>query len=368
VGAGAQKQARAPWRQAVTTFRYNGQELSYFSHAYNHAGENMRAVEVPIVLDFIDSNEWDRILEIGNVLSHYMRIDWPVLDAREKGPGMINTDLMAWQPEKPFDRIVSISTLEHIGHGRYANLTAPTMPSQALDRIRSWLAPGGEALLTVPLRYNQALDRQVINGELKVDDLRFMRRVSADNDWTECSLKEAMKAQRPTGYRWPVAMAALYCIQDGSMKTLNLGAGRRPIKGAVNHDICLDLQRPWITVAHNLSQLPWPWEDNSFDRIVARAVLEHIDIDLVASLNECWRILRPKGILYVKLPFWNSDIAHADPTHRWFFSLRSFDQFDPNRRRGQEYDFYTDRHWRIIKGPRLNDAKSSIHVTMEVRK
>ena len=352
----------------MSTFHFNGQELPYFSHAYNHAGENMRTVEVPIMLGFIDSNEWDRILEIGNVLSHYMRIDWPVLDAREKGPGVISVDLMTWQPERPFDRIVSISTLEHIGHGRYASLTAPTTPARALEHIRSWLAPGGEALLTVPLRYNPLLDQQLLAGKLNLDDWSCMRRVSAKNEWTECELEDAMRAEKPAGYRWPVALAALYCKQEGRMETLNLGAGRRPIKGAVNHDIRLDPQRSWITVAHNLSQLPWPWEDNSFDRIVARAVLEHLDIDLIASVNECWRILRPKGILYLKLPFWNSDLAHQDPTHRWFFSLKSFDQLDPDRRRGQEYDFYTDRHWRIMKGPRLNDAKSSIHVTLEVRK
>ena len=352
----------------MSAFRFNGLKLPYFDHPYNHAGENMRAVEVSIVFDFIDGREWDRILEIGNVLSHYMRIDWPVLDIREKGMGVINADLMRWQPEMPYDRIISISTLEHIGHGRYADLTGPTTPAQALERICSWLAPGGEALLIVPLHYNDLLDQQLSAGELPANEIHCMQRISADNRWTECTLGEALAARRPEGYRWCVAMAAIYCNQEGSMATLNLGAGRKPIKGAVNHDIRLDLQRPWVSVAHNLSSLPWPWEDNIFDKIVARAVLEHLDIDLVTSLNECWRILRPKGTLYLKLPFWHSDLAHQDPTHRWFFSLGSFDQFDPDRRRGREYQFYTDRHWRIVKGPKLNDAKSSIHVMLEVRK
>ena len=352
----------------VDYFQFNGRELTYFHHPYNRAGENMRTVEVPIVYDFICDREWDRILEIGNVLSHYMRIDWPVLDMREQGSGIINADLMSWQPERPFDCIISISTLEHIGHGRYANMTGPTTPAQALKHILAWLAPGGEALLTVPLRYNALLDDQIIAHELQADGIYYMQRMSPSNKWLQVKLEDALAAQRPEGYRWPVAMAAIYYKQEGSMETLNLGAGRKPIKGAVNHDIHLDPQRPWISIAHDLSNLPWPWEDNSFDRIVARAVLEHINIDLVTSLNECWRILRPKGILYLKLPFWHSDVAHQDPTHRWFFSLGSFDQFDPDRRRGREYHFYTDRHWRIVKGPKLNSAKSSIHVTLEVRK
>jgi SAM-dependent methyltransferase len=351
------------------TFQFNGQELAYFRHRYNRAGQNMRTVEVPIVRAFIRGMEWDRILEVGNVLSHYQDVNWPVLDAREQGPDVINADVMQWEPERPFDRIVSISTLEHIGHGRYAHLTGSATPAEALARIRSWLAPGGRALLTVPLRYNEVLDEQLIAGELPVDGARFMRRISEENEWAECTLADALAAEKPTGgYPWAVAMAALYCVQEGQMETLNLGAGRRPIDGAVNHDLQMDPRRPWITVAHDLNVLPWLWEDASFDRIVARSIFEHLDIDLVASMDECWRILRPGGILYLKLPYWNSDLAHQDPTHRWYFSLKSFDQFDPERRRGAQYDFYTDRHWRIIKGPRLNSVKSSIHITLEVRK
>jgi SAM-dependent methyltransferase len=349
-------------------FAFHGQDLPYFRHPHNRAGENMRTVEVPIVRALMRGREWDLILEIGNVLSYYGRTAWPVLDLREQGPGVINADIMTWEPERPFDLIVSISTLEHVGHGRYAALTGKTTPANVLARIRSWLAPGGLAFLTVPLRYNEALDRQLLNGKMPVDEMRYMRRISESNLWAECTLAEAMAARRPEGYRWPVAMAALWCRQEGHLDTLNVGCGKRPIKGATNHDQRLDPARPWVTVAHDLNVLPWPWADESYDKIVARAVLEHLDIDLVHSLNECWRILRRKGILYLKLPFWHSDIAHADPTHRWFFSVRSFDQFDPARRRGREYDFYSERNWKIIKGPRLNDAKSSIHVTMEVRK
>jgi len=350
------------------TFTFDGRDLPYFRHPYNRAGENMRTVEVPIVYATLRGREWDRILEIGNVLQHYVRIGWPVLDMQERGTAVINADLMTWEPSKPYDLIFSISTLEHIGHGRYAGLTRATTPAEALSRIRSWLVPGGLALLTVPLSYNEVLDRQLLEGELPVDDVRCMRRVSDTNEWAECTLANAFAARRPENYRWPVGMAILYCRAEGKLDILNLGSGKRPIEAAVNHDLRLDPERPWITVAHDLNELPWPWANESFDKVVARAVLEHLDIDLVHSLDECWRILRPRGILYLKLPFWHSDIAHADPTHRWFFSVHSFDQFDPARRRGREYDFYSERDWRIVKGPRLNDAKSSIHVTMEVRK
>lgn len=147
---------------------------------------------------------------------------------------------------------------------------------------------------------------------------------------------------------------------------LNLGAGNRIIGDAVNHDLIK--HRPEIAVAHDLNILPWPWPDNSFDQIVARAVLEHLRINLVQSLDECWRILRPGGQIFLKLPYWQSDISHQDPTHYWFFSLRSLDQFDPDTPRGRDYDFYTPRKWKLLKPPELNKAESSIIATLEVRK
>lgn len=143
---------------------------------------------------------------------------------------------------------------------------------------------------------------------------------------------------------------------------LNLGCGRRPIEGAVNLDRTKHSDE--VDVVHDLNELPWPFEDESFDLVVARAVLEHLDHDLITSVNECWRLLRPGGELYVKLPHWQADNSYVDPTHRWFFSLHSCDVFDPTTEFGRAYSFYTDLKWRIIKGPRFNKAKTSIHVTM----
>ena len=150
------------------------------------------------------------------------------------------------------------------------------------------------------------------------------------------------------------------------MRILQLGSGNDIIANAVNHDRIK--HRPEIDIAHDLNLLPWPWPDSSFDHIVARAILEHLRIDLVESLNECWRILAPGGTIFIKLPYWNSEISHEDPTHHHFFALKSLDQFDPDKPRGQQYGFYTTRKWRILEGPELNKAHSSIIAKLEVRK
>ncbi len=151
-----------------------------------------------------------------------------------------------------------------------------------------------------------------------------------------------------------------------SPRILNLGCGNRVMADALNHDSFA--HRPEIGAVHDLNVTPWPWKDCSFDQVVAFSVLEHLNIDLVGSLDECWRILRPGGQLSLKLPHWNSDSAHDDPTHRFYFSLHSLDQFDPETKRGREYPFYTPRKWRIVRAPELNSGGSSIHATLEVRK
>lgn len=146
------------------------------------------------------------------------------------------------------------------------------------------------------------------------------------------------------------------------MEILNLGAGNRPIEGAVNHDFCK--HRPEIDVAHDLNIFPWPWPDEAFDQIAALSVFEHLDVNLVVTLNECHRLLRPGGVLTMKLPLWKAERAHDDPTHRWYFTVRSLDQFCPDTKRGRQYGFYTPHKWKYVKKPKINDAKTSFYVSL----
>jgi SAM-dependent methyltransferase len=154
------------------------------------------------------------------------------------------------------------------------------------------------------------------------------------------------------------------------MTSLCLGCGNSPLKteGAINHDLRLDPKRPWVTVAWDLNVLPWPWENGAFDEIVASAVLEHLQINLLMSLNECWRILKPGGTIWIKLPYCRAEQSYDDVTHYWRISLHSFDVFDPDTKNGQKYTFHTDRKWKIVDPARLNDAKTSVIAKLQVRK
>jgi SAM-dependent methyltransferase len=131
------------------------------------------------------------------------------------------------------------------------------------------------------------------------------------------------------------------------LKILNLGCGRRPIEGAVNHDITKHAAH--VDVAWDLNVIPWPWPAESFDRVVAQSVLEHLTHNVLVSMNEAWRVLVPGGEALIKLPYWKAEITWEDLTHMHRVGLGAMDQLDPTTKRGTQYAFYTPYKWRILK-------------------
>ena len=143
-----------------------------------------------------------------------------------------------------------------------------------------------------------------------------------------------------------------------SKMLLNLGAGNRIVKGAVNHDLAR--HRDEIDVVWNLNIRPWPWDVAQFDEVHALSVLEHLRLSLAESINEIWRITKPGGIARIKLPYWDCELSHNDPTHLHFAGMGIFDQFDPSTKRGQEYAFYGLCPWRVLTVNPINNPQTSL--------
>ena len=61
----------------------------------------------------------------------------------------------------------------------------------------------------------------------------------------------------------------------------------------------------------------YPFEDETFDKIMLRCLLEHVD-DPKVILKEAARVLKPKGKIVIEVPFIN--LIHAAPDY--FFDLR----------------------------------------------
>lgn len=147
------------------------------------------------------------------------------------------------------------------------------------------------------------------------------------------------------------------------MRRLNLGCGTVPREHAVNHSLLKHAD--YVDVAWDLNILPWPWADGEFDAVEASSVFEHLTIDLLTSMNEVWRILKPRGTASVKLPYWRNPQAYADPTHRYVFDPEVMDAFDPSTSRGAQYSFYTPFKWTILSRVFVNDEKTSFRTVLE---
>jgi hypothetical protein len=154
---------------------------------------------------------------------------------------------------------------------------------------------------------------------------------------------------------------------DGLMalRVLNLGAGHAIIGHALNVDVAR--HRPEIDLVVDLNETPWPWDDDSWDQVVAKAVFEHLKLTLFESMEELWRIVAPGGFAEIKLPYWNAEVSYDDPSHRYQVGLGVFDQFDPSTDRGRYYCFYTRHKWRKRR-VFLNQGGTSVYAVLDVIK
>lgn len=183
----------APWR----TFVFQGEKYQYFYHRYNLAWRNERTVEVPIVWEEVKKSRGRKILEVGNVLSHYFDISHEVVDKFERAAGVINEDVVKFKPGGKYDLIVSISTLEHVGWDEKPR--NPRKAVKAIENLRSLIAPGGKMVVTLPLGYNRQMDKLLEDGEVKFKKQFYLKRISADNRWQQVPREEVRKA----GYNDP---------------------------------------------------------------------------------------------------------------------------------------------------------------------
>lgn len=115
-------------------------------------------------------------------------------------------------------------------------------------------------------------------------------------------------------------------------KCLNLGSGTDIKKKNSNEEwVNLDyIKAKGIDVVHNLNITPYPFKSNTFDKIYASHVLEHLEGDWFGIMNELYRILKAGGILYVEVPHFTSAVAFIE-NHRRFFRFRSFEDFQEQK-------------------------------------
>lgn len=108
-------------------------------------------------------------------------------------------------------------------------------------------------------------------------------------------------------------------------RVLDVGCGGSKEPGAVGVD---RLALPGVDIVHDLDVFPYPFDDDSFDRIEMKHVIEHLD-DPLRAMVELHRIGRDGAIVHIMTPHYSCCDYYTDPTHKHPFSSRSFDYLIP---------------------------------------
>jgi SAM-dependent methyltransferase len=127
-----------------------------------------------------------------------------------------------------------------------------------------------------------------------------------------------------------------------SKSILDVGCGQNKVEGAIGID---SNPRSHADFIHDLGVFPYPFENDRFDEIVCRHVLEHVP-DVIGLITELHRITRAGGRLRIVTPHYTNPDWATDPTHRNHFNSYSFTCFVPDK---TPFPFYTDIELRPVR-------------------
>lgn len=129
---------------------------------------------------------------------------------------------------------------------------------------------------------------------------------------------------------------------DEGMKILDLGCGTNRHQNAYGIDIFqVDDD---VDLIYDLNEMPYPFEDESFDLIWMNDILEHLN-EPIEIMKECHRLLKKGGKLRIKVVFWSHRFSFADPQHKHAFEIeRYFKVFT-----GEIRSYYLDFHFENLK-------------------
>jgi hypothetical protein len=184
-------------RLVDTRFVVDGREYDYLWHPLESTWRSERAVELPIGLAELASADPQRTLEVGNVLRKYAGADAShgVIDKYERAPGVVNADALSFSGG-PFDLIVSISTLEHVGYDEQPRDAAKAV--RAVENLRGLLSADGGMLATIPIGYNRDLDDALREGSLGAR-VSYLARLG-ELKWKQINAEDMRNVH---GWPWP---------------------------------------------------------------------------------------------------------------------------------------------------------------------
>jgi len=113
------------------------------------------------------------------------------------------------------------------------------------------------------------------------------------------------------------------------------------MEGAINVD---HIELPNVDVVFDFEKFPYPIESGSADEVHMYFVLEHIT-DHLGVVREIYRILKPGGRCYIRVPHFSSMYTWGEFTHKRGYAFGSFDIFEDSNGRS----YYSDIRFRVVK-------------------
>jgi SAM-dependent methyltransferase len=121
-------------------------------------------------------------------------------------------------------------------------------------------------------------------------------------------------------------------LKGEKLHCLNIGCGLEYIQGFINIDKNKEVKKD---LELDLETAQLPFKNDSIEIIKASHVLEHIN-NYVNLIKEIYRVLKPNGVLYVRVPEKSCDAAYSDPTHVRYFVPASFYYLTEKRQKGMD--------------------------------
>lgn len=107
------------------------------------------------------------------------------------------------------------------------------------------------------------------------------------------------------------------------MRILDAGCGINKYPGAIGIDRS---PRSKADVIGEVDRARLPFASGVFDEIRAAHLIEHVE-DVIRTMEEFHRVLRPGGRIYLVTPHYTDFSSFCDPTHRWHLNSFSFRYF-----------------------------------------
>ncbi len=142
---------------------------------------------------------------------------------------------------------------------------------------------------------------------------------------------------------------------------ISLGCGKTKPIGWIGID---KRSFPDVDYVLDIGKNPLPFQDNSVNEIRAIHLFEHLTPDeLFFSVDECWRVLKPTGLLHIEVPKAGTSAFYAHPDHKIHFMKYTFAFFQvpPD---GIDHHGYIKHFWKIQLLKDFNQQKDIIYINM----